>query len=257
MAELAFRARRPRRRRRRRREPARLRRPDARGRADARLRVSAEPHWSSAERGGSSRSLTGPLERCAVCPARSTRAPAALPTVIWRNPRIVIRKAAPLPLPDEPAAVTRGTPGRGPILKAQALRSVLPADEVRRLGFGTSPDGLRDRPRRLRHYGDDVVRGRRAHRRRPARRASRRRGAGTRPPGGGARADRGSLGARVQGAGLPRRSEERRIPPLPRRHRRVPRADAAQLTRRAQSRGQGPGAGAVTTPTTARSTTRS
>ena len=62
------------------------------------------------------------------------------PAVIWRNPRVVIRQAAPLPELDEPAAVTlRRQPG--PVLKTQALRSVLEADEVRRLGFGTSPDG--------------------------------------------------------------------------------------------------------------------
>ncbi|HEY8239297.1 MAG TPA: DUF1592 domain-containing protein, partial [Candidatus Limnocylindrales bacterium] len=66
--------------------------------------------------------------------------PGGTPAVLWRNPRIVIRKAAPLPEPDEPAAVTRRRQP-GPILSTTALRSVLPADEVARLGFGTSPDG--------------------------------------------------------------------------------------------------------------------
>jgi mono/diheme cytochrome c family protein len=66
--------------------------------------------------------------------------PRGSPAVIWRNPRIVMREAAPLPEPDEPAAVTRRRQP-GPILSTKALRSVLPADEVARLGFGTSPDG--------------------------------------------------------------------------------------------------------------------
>jgi hypothetical protein len=66
--------------------------------------------------------------------------PGAAPAVIWRNPRLVIRKAPPPPEPNEPAAVTRRRQP-GPILKELKLRSVLPAKDVERLGFGTSPDG--------------------------------------------------------------------------------------------------------------------
>jgi len=66
--------------------------------------------------------------------------PGSAPVVIWRNPRLVLRAAPPLPAPDEPAAVTlRRQPG--PIQKELPLRSVLPADDVKRLAFGTSPDG--------------------------------------------------------------------------------------------------------------------
>ncbi len=63
------------------------------------------------------------------------------PTVIWRNPRVVLRTPPPPPpATPEPAAVARlRVPG--PIVETRTLRSVLPADVVARLGFGTSPDG--------------------------------------------------------------------------------------------------------------------
>ncbi len=66
--------------------------------------------------------------------------PGGAPAVIWRNPRVAIRKAPPPPEPNEPAAVTRRRQP-GPILKELPLRSVLPAADVARLAFGTSPDG--------------------------------------------------------------------------------------------------------------------
>jgi len=66
--------------------------------------------------------------------------PGGTPAVVWRNPRVVLREAPPPPEPDEPPAVTRRRPP-GPILKEQPLRSVLTADTVKRLAFGSSPDG--------------------------------------------------------------------------------------------------------------------
>ena len=62
------------------------------------------------------------------------------PVVIWRNPRVVLRVAPKPPAADEPAAVTRARVP-GPIVETRTLRSVLPADVVARLAFGTSPDG--------------------------------------------------------------------------------------------------------------------
>ena len=59
------------------------------------------------------------------------------PAVIWRNPRVVLRALPPQTELDRPAE--RRPPG--PILSSQPLRSVLPAEAVARLAFGTSPDG--------------------------------------------------------------------------------------------------------------------
>lgn len=69
------------------------------------------------------------------------RGSAAVPTVIWRNARVVLRSPPPPPpATPEPAAVARlRVPG--PIVETRSLRSVLPADVAARLGFGTSPDG--------------------------------------------------------------------------------------------------------------------
>ncbi len=64
--------------------------------------------------------------------------PGVTPVVIWRNPQVVIRGAAP-PVQGAPAA-GRGR-GTGPILSAKALREVLTEDAVAALKFGTSPDG--------------------------------------------------------------------------------------------------------------------
>ena len=68
------------------------------------------------------------------------RAAIGSPTVIWRNPRVVLRTAPPPPAPDEPAAITRRRVP-GPIVSTHRLRSVLTADAAARLAFGTSPDG--------------------------------------------------------------------------------------------------------------------
>ena len=58
--------------------------------------------------------------------------PGKTPAVIWRNPRVVTRAAAP--------GGGRGR-GAGPILSTQSLRAVVTADVAATLGFGTSPDG--------------------------------------------------------------------------------------------------------------------
>ena len=68
------------------------------------------------------------------------RGGADAPVVIWRNPRVVLRVPPQPPAPDEPVAVTRARVP-GPIVETRSLRSVLPADVVARLAFGTSPDG--------------------------------------------------------------------------------------------------------------------
>lgn len=65
---------------------------------------------------------------------------AGTPAVIWRNPRVVLRTPPPPPDPKENIAVARRRPP-GPIVATHPLRSVLPAGEVARLAFGTSPDG--------------------------------------------------------------------------------------------------------------------
>jgi hypothetical protein len=62
------------------------------------------------------------------------------PIVIWRNARVVLRTPPPPPATPEPAAVARARVP-GPIVETRTLRSVLPADVVARLAFGTSPDG--------------------------------------------------------------------------------------------------------------------
>ena len=64
--------------------------------------------------------------------------PGVNPVVIWRNPRVVIRGAAP-PVPGAPAG-GRGR-GTGPVLSSKPLREVLPEDAIAALKFGTSPDG--------------------------------------------------------------------------------------------------------------------
>jgi hypothetical protein len=69
-----------------------------------------------------------------VAPGASAR-----PVVIWRDARVVLR---------EPAS-GRGAGGRGAagaILSTRPLRSVLPAETVAALGFGTSPDGAQIGP---------------------------------------------------------------------------------------------------------------
>ena len=70
----------------------------------------------------------------------------AAPVVIWRNPRVVTRAApagrgAPGAAPPPPAGTLVGRGGGGAILATQSLRSLLPADVVAKLDFGTSPDG--------------------------------------------------------------------------------------------------------------------
>ena len=68
----------------------------------------------------------------------------ATPVIIWRNPRVVIRAAAP---PGQAAPTAGLTPAElrrippGPILSTVSLRSILPADVAATLAFGTSPDG--------------------------------------------------------------------------------------------------------------------
>ena len=63
------------------------------------------------------------------------------PVVIWRNARVVLRTPPPPPpATPEPAAVARARVP-GPIVETRPLRSVLRADVVARLGFGSSPDG--------------------------------------------------------------------------------------------------------------------
>ena len=69
------------------------------------------------------------------------RSGAGAPVVIWRNPRVVLRVAPQPPAPNEPAAATRARVP-GPIIETRSLRSVLPAEVVARLAFGTSPDGM-------------------------------------------------------------------------------------------------------------------
>ncbi len=76
-----------------------------------------------------------------------------VPVVIWRNPRIVTRAvAAPGPGRGTQQGAAAGTvvaapnlgAGRGaagPILSTRSLRETLPADVVRTLAFGASPDG--------------------------------------------------------------------------------------------------------------------
>jgi len=66
--------------------------------------------------------------------------PAATPVVIWRNPQVVIRGAAP-PVPGAPAAAAGGRGrGTGPIVSARPLREVLTGEALTGLKFGTSPD---------------------------------------------------------------------------------------------------------------------
>ena len=66
------------------------------------------------------------------------------PVIIWRNPRVVIRAAAP---PGQAVPTAGLTPAElrrippGPILSTVSLRSILPADVAATLAFGTSPDG--------------------------------------------------------------------------------------------------------------------
>jgi mono/diheme cytochrome c family protein len=76
----------------------------------------------------------------AVDALHRTPASAGTPAVIWRNARVVLRTPPPPPDPKENAAVARRRPP-GPIVSTFPLRSVLPADAVARLAFGTSPDG--------------------------------------------------------------------------------------------------------------------
>jgi hypothetical protein len=68
------------------------------------------------------------------------RGAAGTPAVIWRNPRVVLRTPPPPPDPKENLAVARRRPP-GPIISTHPLRSVLSAEDVARLGFGSSPDG--------------------------------------------------------------------------------------------------------------------
>ena len=136
LAQLVLRARRPRGRWPGRREPARVRRHDARRDAD--------------HRPTSTRSTVVPLRPAARIPGPWTvhlsvdalhRGGGEAPMVIWRNARVVLRTPPPPPpATPEPAAVARARVP-GPIVETRSLRSVLPADVVARLGFGTSPDG--------------------------------------------------------------------------------------------------------------------
>ncbi|MDP3070685.1 MAG: DUF1592 domain-containing protein [Opitutaceae bacterium] len=73
----------------------------------------------------------------------------AQPVVLWRNPRVVIR-ALPArargendaaPVTANAAAGARARLPQGPILATKSLRSLLPAETVAALAFGTSPDG--------------------------------------------------------------------------------------------------------------------
>lgn len=65
--------------------------------------------------------------------------PGVMPVVVWRNPRVVTRAAAPgRGAPGAGAAAGRGS--AGPILSTQSLKSLLPAGDAATLSFGTSPD---------------------------------------------------------------------------------------------------------------------
>ena len=59
--------------------------------------------------------------------------PGVAPVVIWRNPRVITRAAAP--------GGGRGRGAAGPILATRPLRAALPSDVAAAMGFGTSPDG--------------------------------------------------------------------------------------------------------------------
>lgn len=72
--------------------------------------------------------------------------PEVKPVIIWRNARVVTRAAvAPTPgaqgIVAPPAGGGRGRGAGGPILSTQPLRSVLPAEVVAKMAFGSSPDG--------------------------------------------------------------------------------------------------------------------
>ncbi|MBL9187203.1 MAG: DUF1592 domain-containing protein [Opitutaceae bacterium] len=73
----------------------------------------------------------------------------ARPVVLWRNPRVVIRalpvrtrgESEAAPVAANAAAGARARLPQGPILATKSLRSLLPAETVAALAFGTSPDG--------------------------------------------------------------------------------------------------------------------
>ena len=179
--------------------------------------------------------------------------------MIYRNPRVVLRTPATLPQPFEPVAITRQRVP-GPVLKTFPLRDILPASEIARLQFGVSVDGTPVGPNdfaatgplklelNVDHEGylaelhTDVELGAEPRRGDPR----------------DAERPAGRPVARRRPARLHRRPGERRLQDVPRRHRRVRRADAAQLARRGEPGRQGSGAARrSTTPTTAPSTTPS
>jgi hypothetical protein len=102
--------------------------------------LKAEPSrkyaYALVPRGGRGRGApaptTGPLKVYFTFADMNPR-PGKTPAVIWRNPRVVTRGAAP--------GGGRGRGPAGPILSTQSLRAMLPADVAGPLGFGTSPDG--------------------------------------------------------------------------------------------------------------------
>ena len=174
------------------------------------------------------------------------RGGADAPVVIWRNPRVVLRVPPQPPAPDEPVAVTRARVP-GPIVETRSLRSVLPADVVGAPRVRHESGRHAHRPRRLRRPRGHLLRDRRAcqrvRRRTPCRCRTRAGPRVRRPRDGGRHGDRASAGAGA--TRLPGRPGERGLSHLPCRHRRVPRADAAELARGGEPGRQGSGAGAV------------
>ena len=134
----------------------------------------------------------------------------------------------------------------GPIVETRSLRSVLPADVVARLGFGTSPDGTPVGPddfaiREGTSFAIDVPASEYVAELHVDAELGRDREAVVRVMV----ADTATGPARAPGQRVFLGDPRAGLSHLPCRHRRVPRADAAELARRGEPGRQGSGAGAV------------
>ena len=142
--------------------------------------------------------------------------------MVWRNPRVVLRTPARCPIPSSRSR-SRASASPGPILKTFPLREMLPPSEVARLRVRREPRRHPGRPKRFRGHGaapfeinvdhesylaelhTDVELG-------ADRDAVIRVMVSNRPDG---------VGAHGRPAGLRGRHEERGLPDVPGRHRRV------------------------------------